>query len=481
MIERKKKRTAEIAVFGVGHSTYWDQFDGLYDNLMKYHKEFIEKVKLNSVNIIDYGISDSDEKAYKIVNEMNKNKPDIVFCNMLTYATSSVFAPVIRNIGVPVILIALQPLQALDYSKACTFMQLENDNICSVPEFTGVAVRFGKKIDDVIIGYLYDDDKADKALSEWCEIAKVLNALKGARIGLMGHVLEAMYDMHTDPAAISAAFNIHVPLLEIDYLVEICSAVTQDEIKDKIKLIQKEFDMPDPVSDPITKKLTDKDLYQAAKTAAGLDKFVQKYKLDGLAYHYEGLEGSLTRGVASSLIVGNSILNAQGIPMCGEYDIKTCIAMYIMDNLDIGGSFAEFHPIDFKEDFILIGHDGPHHIKIAEGKPILRSLLKYHGKTGMGASVEFKIKEGPITMLGITQNEHGKFKFVIGEGWSKKGPIPPTGNSNTRGFFNSDTRDFIKRWVLEGPTHHYALGVGHHADTIQKIARVLNIESVIVR
>ena len=167
--------------------------------------------------------------------------------------------------------------------------------------------------------------------------------------------------------------------------------------------------------------------------------------------------------------------------MCGEYDLKTCIAMLIMDRLNIGGSFAEFHPFDFSEDFILVGHDGPHHLKIAEGKPVLRSLKKYHGKPGSGASVEFKIKEGPITMLGITQNADGQFKFVIGEGESKTGPIPPTGNTNTRGFFKPNTRAFITKWVQEGPTHHYALGIGHHADTLKKIADILGIEAVIVR
>ena len=239
--------------------------------------------------------------------------------------------------------------------------------------------------------------------------------------------------------------------------------------------------MPEPVSDPVTSKLTDEDKYRAARDAVALDKLIDAYHLTGLAYYYEGTEGSLNREVATNFIVGNSILNAEGFPMCGEFDIKTCIAMLIMDRLNIGGSFAEFHPFDFREDFILVGHDGPHHLAIAEGKPVLRSLKKYHGKPGSGASVEFKIKEGPITMLGITQTADGRFKFVIGEGESRKGPIPPTGNTNTRGFFAPDTRTFIRKWVMEGPTHHYALGVGHHAETIKKIADVLGIEAVIVK
>jgi L-arabinose isomerase len=480
MILRKKPRNARIGVFGVGHATYWSQFDGLYNSLLSFHQEAVSLIAENEVEVIDYGMIDSSEAAYETLKKMKRDDLDLIFCNMVTYATSSVFAPIMRDINLPVVLLALQPLAGLDYNKASTHMQLENDNICSVPEFTGVAIRLGKKVADVIIGTLYEDEDAKGEIRTWCEIGKVLHDLKGSRIGLMGHVMEAMYDMHADPTAISAAFGLHVPLLEVEDAVRLFHKVTEEEVEDKIKIIREEFDMPEPVSDPVTKKLTEADLYQAAKNAVALDKLVEQYQLTGLAYYYEGEDNSIQQKVATTFIVGNSILNAQGIPMCGEYDVKTCIAMLIMDRLNIGGSFAEFHPFDFKEDFILVGHDGPHHIAIAEGKPVLRSLTKYHGKPGSGASVEFKIKEGPITMLGITQNAEGKFRFVIGEGFSKKGPIPPTGNTNTRGFFEPTTKEFVKKWVMEGPTHHYALGVGHHAKTIQKIADVLGIESVIV-
>ena len=481
MITRKKERTANIAFFSVIHEVYFEQFDGLEESLSGYHADTVKLVENNDVKVFDYGIIGSNSEAFATAEKINGDKIDLIICNMITYATSSVFAPIVQNTNAPIILTALQPLMHMDYSKACTFMQLENDNICSVPEFTGVAIRFGKPVKDVILGCLYNDKAAENEISEWCEIAKVLHDLKGARLGIMGHVLEAMYDMHADPTAVSAAFGLHIPLIEIDDVVKEYQKVTTAEIEAKKALILEEFDTPTPESDPVTMKLTDADLEKAAKGAAALDRLIDTFKLDGLAYYYEGQENTIQREVATSFIVGNSILNAQGIPMCGEFDIKTLIAMLIMDRLNIGGSFAEFHPFDFSEDFILVGHDGPHHIAIAEGKPILRSLTKFHGKPGSGASVEFKLKEGPITMLGITQTHDGRFKFVIGEGYSKKGPIPPTGNTNTRGFFEPTTKEFIKKWVMEGPTHHYALGIGHHASTIKKIADVLGIESVIVK
>lgn len=480
MITRKEPLTARVGIFAVGHNTYWGQFEGLYETLMGYHDRLLQLVGGNPVEIVDYGMVDDGEKAVQVVKKMAGDQLDLIFCNMVTYATSTTFAPIVRDMNVPIVLVALQPRKALAYAEANTRMQLENDNICAVPEFTGVAIRMGKKVNDVILGVLENDPEATEQISEWCSIAHVLHGLKYARMGLMGHVMEAMYDMHADPAALSRAFGVHIPLIEMDEIVSLYQKVTEAEIDRYTEIINDEFDMPNPISDPLTEKLTDEDLREAARTAAALERFMQKNDLTGLAYYYEGQPGSLTQHVVSSLIVGNSLLIAEGFPMCGECDIKTCIAMLIMDRLGIGGSFAEFHPFDFEDNFILVGHDGPHHLQITDSKPILRSLKKYHGKPGKGASVEFKLKEGPITIMGITQNAQGAYKFVIGEGYSEKGPIPPTGNTNTRGYFEPTTKEFIRKWVLAGPTHHYALGLGHHAKTISKIAEILNIEYTII-
>lgn len=479
-IARRKPLTARIGVFGVGYHAYWPQFDGLRDELLRKMAVFVDMVKTFEVEVVDFGMVDDAESAYALLPRLQAADLDLAFCDMLTYATSASFAAIARGLHVPIVLVALQPLAALDYSRASTYMQLCNDDLCSVPEFTGVAIRMGRSAPPLVLGMLHDDPVASAEVGRWCQIAKVLHDLQRARIGHFGHPIEHMLDMQTDQTALTAAFGCHIVQTEADELLHHLHAVKDAEIEAKKTQILRLFDTPDPISDPVTTKLTAEDLHVAAEVAVALDKFVDDRRLDGLAYYYAGEEGSAMRRLVTNLIVGNSLLTAAGFPMCGESDLKTCIAMMIMDRLEIGGSFAEFHPVDFNGGFVLVGHDGPHHINIAEGKPVLRSLLKYHGKPGSGAGVEFKIKEGPITMLGITVTGGGQFKFVIAEGESVRGPIPPTGNTNTRGFFLPDIRTFLKRWVAEGPTHHFALGVGTHADTLVEIAKLLGLESAVV-
>ena len=479
-VARRKPRTANVGILGVGFHKYWPQFDGLLDQMKRKLEIFVDKVTRSPVQATNFGMVDDAATAYVMLGRLKAADLDLVFCDMLTYATSASFAAIVRGLDVPLVLVALQPLKALDYTQASTYMQLCNDDFCAVPEFTGVAIRMGKRPPPVILGTLEDDPAADREIAQWCDIAMVLHDLRRARIGHFGHPIEHMLDMQTDQTALTAAFGCHIVQTEADELLRWEGTVTDEEIEAKKVQILDLFDTPDPQSDPITEKLTDKDLRMAARVAVALDKFVDAHDLDGLAYYYEGQEGSQTRELVTNLIVGNSLLTAAGFPMCGESDLKTCLAMMIMDRLDIGGSFAEFHPIDFQEGFVLVGHDGPHHLNIADGKPVLRSLSKYHGKPGSGASVEFKIKEGPITMLCIGVTGAGRFKFVLAEGESVRGPIPPTGNTNTRGFFPPDVRTFLKRWVAQGPTHHFALGIGHHAHALKSVADILGLESVLV-
>ena len=479
-VKRRKPLTANVGVVSVGLDTYWRQCPGLYDDMLKKADVFEKRVEAHGVKVTSFGISDNPGKAASLIPAMKSADLDLLFVDMVTYATSSTFAPFVRELNCPIVLVALQPDSRLDYEHATIYKQLLNDDFCSVPEFTGVAIRYGRPVADVVIGKLNGDAKAEEEIRQWCSVAHVLHDLRRARIGLMGHVLEAMYDMQVDPTAVSRTFGCHVALCEPDEIMPFYREPVAADVEAMKKRILDFFDTPDPVSDPWTEKLTSKDLEVAAKAACALEKFIEKRNLDGFAYYYEGEAGSPTRELVTNFIVGNSLLTSAGFPMCGEFDLKNCVAMMIFDRLDIGGSFAEFHPIDFDRDTVLVGHDGPHHLNIASKKPVLRSLKKYHGKPGSGAGVEFSIKEGPITMMSLGLKADGSFKFIVAEGESLAGPIPPTGNTNTHGRFPPDVRTFLRKWSLEGPTHHFALGVGHHAAEIKKLGRALGIETVVV-
>jgi L-arabinose isomerase len=470
--------SARIGVFGCGCWFYWDQFAGLRERLIGHQEVFEGRLRAAGVEVVPGGLVDTPQRAAEVGDRFRHEGIDFLFCYMSTYALSSTVLPVVQRAGVPLLLVSLQPNKAMDYAHGTTFMQLEHDNQTSLPEICCALRRANIPIAGIVVGTLHDDERSWQRILAWCRVARACAAVRSARIGVMGHVYEGMLDMNSDPTMFDAQFGMHCEHLELDDLQVRVDGVGEAEVRHKLDEIRAMFDFPEPGADPIAGPASAEDLAWAARAACGLDRLVADFGLTGLAYYYRGLGGNAYERLGASLIVGSSLLTARGVPVAGELDIKNCVAMLIVDRLEAGGSFAEIHPCDFESDIVLVGHDGPHHIAVAQGRPVLRGLRLYHGKRGAGVGVEFQIRNGPVTCVGLTQTYEGRFKFVVAEGTSLPGPIPPTGNTNTRCRFPPDVGAFIENWSMEGPTHHFALGVGHIASQIEGFARCWGIACV---
>ncbi len=379
----------------------------------------------------------------------------------------------------PVLVLNLQPVAALDYEHTDTAEWLANCTVCSVPELAGVFSRARIPF-NVVTGTLYDDARAWGSIGEWVTAAGVARTLKHARFGFLGHTYPGMLDMHTDIAMHQAQLGTHIELLEMEDLQARTDAATDGEVAAKEAEIRATFAFVEPGSGAIAAPVTDAALNDAARIACGLERMAADFALDGLAYYYRGLNNGPFEQLAAGLIVGNSLLTAHGIPTAGEGDLQTCVAMLIMDRLGVGGSFTEFMAMDFNDDILLMGHDGPGHLAISDAPPMLRALAVFHGKSGGGLSVEFTVRTGPITILGLTQTADGRLKLLAAEGECVPGPVLRTGNTNSRLKFAGGPAAFIERWCAEGPTHHVALGLGHQTSTLRKLSRVLGIDLVVV-
>ena len=474
-------KKAKIAIVSLGHYIYFQQFEGLREELMKKSDQFRDFLEPDAYDVVDAGYVDCTDAAFEAVKALKREDADLLFILLSTYVPSAVCAPFARYLDIPQVLVAIQPLEHLDYSHTTTYMQLCNDDVCAMPEIAGVYERLGRAIPPCIVASSTQRDATKKAVTEWATAATVMAGFKYETFGYLGHTYEGMYDMHTDPTAFTAAFGSHVKMLEMCELARRSEDVTEEEIYEQIEEIRETFEICDPSIDPLTDFVKEEDLAYSARQAVALKRMVSDNRLTALAYYYKSEPENPYEQLAANLIIGNTLLTSAGIPLAGEADLKTAAAMLIMKNLGGGGSFAEIHPFDVCDDVVLIGHDGPHNIAIAEGKPRLRKLKKYHGKSGSGIGVEFSLRSGPVTLLSINVDRNGKFRMIAAEGISIAGEIPQTGNTNTRVSFGGPVCDFLARWCEAGPTHHLTLGVGHHMSTLRKFARISGIELIEVR
>lgn len=340
---------------------------------------------------------------------------------------------------------------------------------CSVPEISNVFRRCGISFHQVT-GLLDDDELAWSEVADWIKASQVAHGMEHNRLGVMGHYYSGMLDIYSDLTLQCSTFGTHIEIIEVDELAAIRREITPGQIAERVSKICDAFDVQTDCSQA--------ELERAAQTSAAMDELVERYRLGSLAYYYKGTGIADNEDAISSIIVGTSLLTGRGIPVAGELEIKNVQAMKILDLFGVGGSFTEYYANDFKDDVILMGHDGPGHIDIADGKPKLRPLRVYHGKVGGGLSIEMSVKHGPVTLLAITETGDGKLKFVVAEGESVAGPILQIGNTNSRYKFPIGARGFLNAWNAQGTAHHCAIGIGHHSAKLEKLAALLNIACV---
>jgi L-arabinose isomerase len=468
--------TFTVGLFGIGLDSYWSQFPGLQERLEKYLETIAQRLEFGATRVVNLGLVDSPEKAEAAGHRFRQHDVDLIFLYVATYALSSTVLPVVRRAKVPVILLSLSPSAAIDYHSfnrvsdrtKMTGEWLAYCQACPVPEIANVFRRARIPFFQVT-GMLENDPVASQEISSWLEAGRVAHVMEHNRLGVMGHYYGGMLDIYSDLTQQCAAFGGHIEMLEVDELASLRRDVSPAAVRQRIAEFRDSFDIQPDCSEP--------DLGRAARTSIALDQLVERHRLGSLAYYYQGTGIGENEETMSSIILGTSLLTARGVPVAGEYEVKNAQAMKIMDSFGVGGSFTEYYAVDFNEDVVLMGHDGPGHLAIAEGKIKVRPLGLYHGKVGRGLSVEMSVKHGPVTLFSVVQTAD-KLMLLSAQAESVPGPILEIGNTNSRYRFPIGARRFIEEWNAQGPAHHCAIGVGHIANKLKKLAALLQLEYI---
>ena len=493
----KANRKVRVGLYTVGLRAYWHQFRGLRERLVGYGAHCARKIAaLGDADVFNYGLVDCAEEGMRAGEYFQSKNVDIVFLHIGTYSTSDSVLPVHQVCRAPVVILNLQPAAEVNYAKTSTGEWLAHCVGCPAPEIANAFNRANipyrivsgllglsrtptVSVADEVTAERPEAVRAWREVSEWVRAAVVKRNLAGARFGFLGNNYSGMLDLYSDFTMVQAETGIHVEVLEMCDLDGELRSVSDAEAAAKLKEIRAVFDVSgDSPSDPLARKPTAAQLGWSAKVAAAQERLVRGRDLDALAYYYHGRGGNAYERLQSGFIVGHSLLTAKGVPCSGEGDLKTAVAMKICDILGIGGSFCEIVVADYLKGTILMGHDGPFHLAIAEGRPILRGLGVYHGKRGCGVSVEAKVKRGPVTTLGLTQTGDGRLKFIVSEGESTADEIMQIGNTQTHVRFATDPDAYMERWFMEAPTHHFAMSVGHNRGVLTKTAELLGVNCV---
>jgi L-arabinose isomerase len=466
LLPPKQRRKPRIGLVAGGLGTYWPQFPDLLPQLQESARYVSERFRGMDAEVTDVGfISDAQEGAVA-AERLRRADCDLIVLFLTTYLTSSMVLPIAQRANTPVLVIDLQPTEKMDHASFDTGAWLAYCGQCPVPEVGNVFRRAGIPFRSVS-GWLRQESAWER-IGRWISAAHVRAALRHARHGLMGHVYPGMLDVSTDLTLLPTTFGSHVEVLEFDDLRVRVERVTDAEADERMSLAREIFTLDDTVND--------EDFAWGARVSVGLDRLVEDFDLDSLAYYHRGLDGEQHERLGAGMILGASLLTARGIPATGEYELRTTVAQLATQVVGAGGSFCEIQALNFEDGVVEMGHDGPAHLAVSARDPLLRGLGVYHGKRGWGVSVEFDVQPGPVTLLGLGQDRDGALAFVSSEGTVVPGPLLEIGNTTSRVDFGRDPGEWVDEWSATGIGHHWSLSVGHRAGDYRAAASLLGVD-----
>jgi len=462
----KRKLNPKIGLLPTGHKIYWGQFPELKKLSMNMLDKFVSKLsKIGQV--ISPELVDTKEKAMGASDFFKENDIDILLIFPLGYTPGMCIAPVVKDIHVPIRLLNAHMDASYDLAKGDTAIYLYHEGVCCIPEYSGTLVSLGKKF-KVRTGH-FKDKRLWSEIEDDCIGSAAATEFKRLNFGVIGSTYTNMTDMPIDEQRLLRTTGKLLIRPEVEEIEEAFKRVNNDQLEDMYTQFRKFYD--------VDKTVTNDHMEISAQIAVAFDEVVgKKYDISAFGYYWWGEKDWVTQ-LRSQSALAVSRLAALGRPGVTEGDVKTAMAMKVMDLLGGGGMFLEFFSMDFVEDFILMGHDGPSNINVARGRPRLQHLEVHHGKTGHGLGIDFEMKKGPITLLNLTEFGAGNtFKLICTRGEVIPGDILNIGNPNCRVRVQKPIHEFIDDWCQQGPEHHIALGVGDHIQKLESFAEGMGLE-----
>lgn len=463
----KARVRPKIGLLPTGHKIYWAQYPELKEMGTRMYEKLMDKLG-EFGDVVTPGLVDTYESAVEAASLLGSSDVDILLIFPFGYTTGMMIVPAVRAVNAPIRILNAHEDAAYDYATADTQLYLHHEGACCVPEYSGTLVSLGKKF-RVLTGH-FGDEAFWKDLKADCMGMAAARAFSRCRFGVIGSTYTNMTDMPTEEHRVLKATGQLLCRPEVEEIEEAWKRATEEQLQDMYRQFREFY--------AVDSSVTDQHMRESARIAVAFDEVVRKHQLDAFGFYWWGEKEYMTELRAQSALAV-SRLAAMGIPGVTEGDIKTAMAMKILDLLGGGGMFVEFFSCDFKEDFIMMGHDGPSNVNVARDKPVLQNLTIHHGKTGEGLGIDFHMMEGPCTLLNLTQFGTDKaFKLICSVGEVVPGDILNIGNPNCRVKVSRPIPEFFNAWCQQGPGHHTALGVGDFSKEIEAAAERLNFDFV---
>ncbi len=410
---------------------------------------------------------EEETQAAEAAQMFNAAGVDLIVAAQPAYTKGIIPTRAFTDTTAPVIVWNTQQIRFLPENADFDLIMV-NSGFAGVPEMTSALTRIGRKF-WTVTSHIDDSDGLQK-LADWIAAAGVVRRLKAARIGTIAGTFEGATDMMADqlslrrhvgpvcwpiePETVASAME-KIPDAEVKALV------TNESVRYHVEMDAASFE-------------------RSCRLALALEQVARERKMDALAsFDYIWLNMPRVGIIAS---YGTGRLCEIGIPTTTEGDYVQATAMLALQQLTGAATFIEPYVIDFDRNAVILSHDGHGNpaMAAAPSEVTVKASIYYEGLHGRGAGLEYAYKPGAVTLLSlICIQDHWRFVIAEGESLAIK-PRPVAAPQMLFKPNSGDIQAWCDSWLMAGGPHHMGLAYGHVAAQLEKAARLIGIDAVVV-
>lgn len=406
----------------------------------------------------------------KAVARFDRDDVDLIVIVLLSYSTSLSAMPGLLRTRRPLLIWNTQKLREVGPDFGPDDITY-NHGMHGVQDLCNVLLRHGREF-HLITGH-YQDPASVGQVHDLIRAAAAVRALRGRRIGLLGHTFDGMGDLYVDASTLLATTGVEVAHLSFAALARHLEAVLPEAVRISMARDRQEFAVDPDVSE--------EDHERSARLELAIRALIAEERLSALCALFTAATDH--PAIRTQPFLAVSKLLAEGFGYGGEGDPTSATAVMLMQQLTRETNFAEMFTIDFAGGGIFMNHMAETNYRL--GRPDLPVRLIRNAASflpGEPSVCAFTVqKPGPVTLLNLTATAGGRLKMIgmCGEvaDW---GPAPGvrTPHFMFRPRLADGVEAFLTRYSLEGGSHHLALGYGDQRGPLRAAAKMMGIEWV---
>ncbi|MGD8864203.1 MAG: L-fucose/L-arabinose isomerase family protein [Anaerolineales bacterium] len=308
---------------------------------------------------------------------------------------------------------------------------------------------------------LPDDPEVPSQIAAFSSAARAYSHLRQARLGVLGEHPPGMDSCHLDTTALEGQLGVEVETLDLKKTLQASSDWNSPEALATYQQLSTSLE-----------NLADLDQQKVLGTLTvfqSLERLAKDHNLDGIAVRcWPEFFTDLGCAACGAL----SMLADRRIACSCEADANGTITQMLLGWLSGQASFGvDMVYFDRQADRCVLWHCGLAPLSTAD--PTFKPRGALHSNRQVPLVMEFPLKPGRVTLARLSRAS-GSLQMVIAGGEMLSAPLSFSGTSGVLRF-DRPAEEVLDTILQKGLEHHISLTYGDHQQSLEQIARWLNI------